>query len=46
MQWMKWWLEQKEKMRDAYHQDDVLWDKGITHQVGRGVAATDREQIE
>ena len=26
-----------------YHQDDVLWGKGITHMVARAVAATERD---
>ena len=32
------WLEEKEEKRDAYHQDDVLWLKGITDMVKRVVA--------
>ena len=35
-------LEEKEKMRDVYHQDDVLWGKDITDKVTTGVAATER----
>jgi len=47
-QWrgMKTWLEEKEEMWDAYHQDDVLWRMGITDMVKRVVAATDRDQRE
>jgi flagellar motility protein MotE (MotC chaperone) len=45
-QWrrMKTWLEQTEEKWDAYHQDDVLWGKGITDMVKRVVAATERAQ--
>jgi hypothetical protein len=41
-QWrgMKTWLEEKEEKRDVYHQDDVLWGKGIMDMVKRVVAAT------
>jgi len=39
-------LEEKEKMRDAYHQDDLQWDKGITDMVTTAVAATERDQKE
>jgi len=47
-QWrgMKSWLEEKEKRRDAYHQDDLLWGEGITDIVARAVAATERGQKE
>jgi len=47
-QWrgMKTWLEEQEEKRDAYHQDDVLWGKGITDMVKRVVAATERDQRE
>jgi outer membrane biosynthesis protein TonB len=47
-QWrgMKSWLEGKEKKRDAYHQDDLLWGEGITDMVTRAVAATERGQKE
>jgi len=34
---MKLWLEEKEEMQDAYHQDDLLWGKGITDMVARVV---------
>ena len=33
-------------MQDAYHQDDLLWGKGITDMVARVVAATGRDQKE
>jgi len=44
-QWrvMKTWLEEKEKMRNAYHQDDVLWGNGIADMVPRVVVATERD---
>ena len=47
-QWrgMKSWLEEKEKTRDAYPQDDLLWGEGITDMVARVVAATERDQKE
>jgi hypothetical protein len=47
-QWrgMKSWLEEKEKKRDAYHQDDLLWGEGTTDMVARAVAATERGQKE
>jgi len=47
-QWhgMKTWLEEKEEKRDAYHQDDILWGKGITNMVKRVVATTERGQRE
>ena len=47
-QWrgMKTWLEDKEEKRDVYHQDDVLWGKGITDMVKRVVATTERGQRE
>ena len=32
--------------RDAYHQDEFLWGKGITDMVARVVAATERDQRE
>jgi hypothetical protein len=38
-QGMKMWLEEKEEVRDAYHQDDILWGKDITNMVARAVAA-------
>jgi hypothetical protein len=37
---MKSWLEEKEKKRDSYHQDDLLWGEGITDMFARAVAAT------
>ena len=40
------WLEVKEKMRDAYHQDDLLWGKGIKDMVARAVAATEQDHKE
>jgi len=46
LQGMKLWLEEKEKIRDAYHQDDLLWGKGITDMVAWAVAATQRDQEE
>ena len=45
-QGMKLWLEEKEKMRDAYHQDDLLWGKGITDMVAQVVADTEWDQTE
>jgi hypothetical protein len=47
-QWqgMKSWLEEKEKTRDVYHQDDLLWGEGITDMVATVVAATKRDQKE
>jgi len=47
-QWrgMKSWLEEQEKKRDSYHQDDLLWGEGITDMVARAVAATERGQKE
>ena len=33
-----------EKMWDKYHQDDLLWGKGMTDMVRRAVAATERDQ--
>jgi hypothetical protein len=33
-------------MRDAYHQDDVLWGKDNIEMVARVVAATERNQSE
>jgi len=47
-QWrgIKSWLEEKEKERDVYHQDDLLWGEGITDMVARAVAATERGQEE
>jgi hypothetical protein len=39
-------LVEKEEKRDAYHQDDVLWGKGITDMVKRVVAAIARDQRE
>jgi hypothetical protein len=43
---VKLWLEEKEKMRDAYHQDDLVRGKGITDIMARAVAATERYQKE
>jgi len=45
-QWqgMSLWLQETEKIRDAYHQDDLLWGKGITDMVTRAVAETERDQ--
>ena len=47
-QWrgMKSWLAEKEKKRDAYRQDDLLWGEGITDMVAKAVAATERGQKE
>jgi len=47
-QWcgMKKWLEEKEEKLDMYHQDDVLWGKGITDMVKRVVATTEWGQRE
>jgi hypothetical protein len=47
-QWrgIKSWLEEKEKTRDAYHQDDLLWGEGITDMVARVVAAIEPNQTE
>jgi hypothetical protein len=39
-------LGEKDKMRDAYYQDDLLWGESITDMVARVVAATEREQKE
>jgi hypothetical protein len=39
-------LAEKDKKRDAYHQDDLLWGEGITDMVARAVAATERGQRE
>jgi len=33
-------------MRDAYHQDDLLWGNVITDMVAGAVAATERDQKE
>jgi hypothetical protein len=43
---MNVWLEQQEKTRDAYHQDDLLWGVGITDMVARVVAVTEQDQRE
>jgi hypothetical protein len=47
-QWrvMKTWLEKREEKWDAYHQDDVLWGRGITDMVTRVVATTEGGQRE
>ena len=47
-QWqgMKTWLAKREEKWDSYHQDDVLWGKGITDMVTRVVAATEGGQRE
>jgi len=47
-QWqgMETWLEKREEKWDEYHQDDVLWGRGISDVVTRVVAATHRGQIE
>lgn len=34
----------KEKMRDVYHQDDLIWGEGITDMVATVVAATQWDQ--
>jgi hypothetical protein len=43
---MKTWLQKREEKWDAYHQDDVLWGRGITDIVTRVVAATEGGQRE
>jgi hypothetical protein len=45
-QWrgMKLWLEEKETKRDAHHQDNLQWGKGITDMVARAVAPSDWAQ--
>jgi len=43
---MKTSLEKREEKWDAYHQDDVLWGKGITDMVTRVVATTEGGQRE
>ena len=42
-QWrgMETWLEEQEEKRDAYHQDDVLWGKGIMDMITRVVSTTE-----
>jgi hypothetical protein len=42
-QWrgMKMWLMKREEKCDAYHQDDVLWGRGITDMVTKVVNATE-----
>jgi len=47
-QWrgMQMWLKATEEKRDAYHQDNVLWGKGITDMVKSMVTATERGQRE
>ena len=37
-------LEEKEKNRDVYHQDELLRGRGITEMVARAVAATGLDQ--
>jgi hypothetical protein len=39
-------MEEKEKKRHVYHQDNLLRGKGIMDMVARAVAATDRGQTE
>jgi hypothetical protein len=41
-QWreMKVWLEEKENVRDMYHQDNILWGKGIMDMVARAMVET------
>ena len=39
-------MEEKEKTRDGYHQDALLWGERITDIVARVVAATERDQKE
>jgi hypothetical protein len=39
-------LEENEKTRDVYHQDDLLWGEGIPDMVARVVDATERDQKE
>jgi len=43
---MNTWLEEKDRKRVAYHQDDLLWGKGITDMVATVVAATERDRRE
>jgi len=43
---MKTWSQRQEETRDAYHEDDVLWGRGITDMVTRAVAATKWDQRE
>ena len=40
-----WWRKKEEK-HDAYHQDDVLWGKGITDMFAKAVTATELDQSE
>ena len=37
-------LEDKEQKQNMYHQDDIVWDKGIMDMIARVVAATERGQ--
>jgi len=39
-------MEEEEKTRDAYHEDDLLWGEDISDMVARMVAATERDQRE
>lgn len=43
---MKTYLDQKEEKWDMYHQDDLLWGKGITDIVKRMVTSAEHGQIE
>jgi len=47
-QWqgMKTWLENREEKWNTYHQDDVLWGRGITDMVTMVVTATEGGQRE
>jgi len=47
-QWrgMKMWLEKSEEKWNAYHQDDILWGRGITDMVTMVVTATEGGQRE
>jgi len=47
-QWpgIKTWLEKREEKWDAYHQDDILWGRGITDMVTKVVTATEGGQRE
>jgi hypothetical protein len=47
-QWrgMKSWRENREVKWDMYHQDDVLWGRGITDMVTKVVTATEGGQRE
>jgi hypothetical protein len=48
VQWrgMRTWLEKREEKLEAYHQDDVLWGRGITDMVTKVVTATEGRQRE